>query len=205
MPAFAVRHHRPPAERGGALDALASGIDLGRLSPEQFEQLIKALHMLGESGSGVELSSLSTESFVNLVARASKDQLKRITEDTELRTFFLEEIFRRMSDHLIESKSRGVSLTLSWRFTDGDDADEGGEYQRYQTVIEDGVCVSGEDLGRVPDTTLTMSALDFMRVATGNAAVAPMFITGRVRVKGDYSLAAMLSSYFDIPKPTVKG
>ncbi|MGH3951251.1 MAG: SCP2 sterol-binding domain-containing protein, partial [Pseudonocardiaceae bacterium] len=30
----------------------------------------------------------------------------------------------------------------------------------------------------------------------------PMFITGKVKVKGDYSLAAMFSGYFDIPKPT---
>ncbi|WP_425484475.1 SCP2 sterol-binding domain-containing protein [Haloechinothrix aidingensis] len=198
VPAFAQRGPRARVAEGGALDSLAGAIDLNKLSAEQFGQLIRTLYMLGETGSGVELSSINTDTFVTLVADASKDQLKVIVDDPVLRTFFIEEILSRMSDHLIEHKARNVSLVVSWRFTDGTDDEE---FARYQTVIEDGVCVSGEDLGRLPDTTLTLSAFDFIRMATGSAAVAPMFITGRVKVKGDYSLAAMFSGYFDIPKP----
>lgn len=154
--------------------------------------------MLGERRAGVELAGMSTDTLVNLVARASKEQLKALSEHEVLRPFFLEEIFRRMSEHLVQNKVKDLSLVLSWRFTEGSGEDG---YDRYQTVIEDGICVSAEDLGRIPDTTVTLSAYDFIRMATGVSAVAPMFITGKVKVKGDYSLAAMFSGYFDIPKP----
>ena len=69
-------------------------------------------------------------------------------------------------------------------------------------MIEDGLCVSSTDLSRTPDTTITLSVDDFIRMATGNAAVAAMFVTGRVKVKGEYAPAVRFSSYFDIPKPT---
>jgi hypothetical protein len=47
--------------------------------------------------------------------------------------------------------------------------------------------VSSTDLGRSPDTTITLSVDDFIRMATGNAAVAAMFVTGKVKVKGEYA------------------
>ncbi|MGH3450623.1 MAG: SCP2 sterol-binding domain-containing protein [Haloechinothrix sp.] len=196
---MAFRSGAAPVVRGGELDALAGAIDLGKLSSEEFVKLLEALHMLGERRTGIELGGMRTETLVQLVARASKEQVKAISEHEILRPFFLEEIFRRMSEHLIPSKAKDISLVVSWRFTEGD-GDDG--YDRYQTVIEDGLCVSADDLGRAPDTTVTLSAYDFIRMATGVAAVAPMFITGKVKVKGDYSLAAMFSGYFDIPKPT---
>lgn len=192
------RNGSTPTAAGGELDALAGAIDLGKLSPADFIKLLEALHMLGERGAGIELSGMNTDTLVNLVARASKEQLKALAEHEELRPFFVDEIFRRMAEHLIQNKVKDLSLVVSWRFTEGSGEDG---FDRYQTVIEEGLCVSAEDLGRIPDTTLTLSAYDFIRMATGVAAVAPMFITGKVKVKGDYSLAAMFSGYFDIPKP----
>ena len=76
-----------------------------------------------------------------------------------------------------------------------------GGFDRFQTVIDDGFCESGHDLGREADTTITVAADDFFRIATGNAAVATMFVTGKVKVTGEYAPAVRLSSYFDIPKP----
>lgn len=199
------RNWRSPAgarDVDGVLDAFARRLDLGALDPDQFIQLLETLRMLGSTGAGVELASLSTDVLVDLVAKASKEQLKAIAEHDELRSVFLDEIFRRMSEHLIAEKVRNIDLVVSWRFTDGDG--DGG-FDRFQTVIEDGLCVSAADLGRDPDTTITIAADDFMRVATGNANVASMFVTGKVRVKGDYAPAVRLSGYFDIPKPGSPG
>lgn len=183
---------------GEELDALAGALDLGKLTPDQFIQLLETLHMLGESQAGVELRAMGTSSLVKLVSRMTREQLRALAEHDKLRPFFLDEIFRRMSDHLIVAKAKDLCVVVSWRFPRG-----AGEetYDRYQTVIEDGICVSAEDLGRAPDATVTLAVYDFLRMATGVAAVAPMFITGKVKVKGDYSLAAMFSGYFDIPKP----
>lgn len=180
------------------IDALARRIDLCKLSTEQFIRLLETLHMLGVAGAGVEIRGLSTETLVDVVGRASKEQLRAVAEHPELRLVFLEEIFRRMSDHFLPEKARYSSAVVNWRFSDGDG--DGG-FDRFQTVIEDGFCISGVDLGRDPDTTITVAAEDFFRMATGNAAVATMFVTGKVRVKGEYAPAVRLSGYFDIPKP----
>ncbi|WP_020669205.1 SCP2 sterol-binding domain-containing protein [Amycolatopsis nigrescens] len=189
---------RQPVPDEHPINGFARQIDLRKLSPEQFIQLLETLHMLGVAGAGVELTSLSTETLVDVVARAGKEQLRAIAEHAELRSVFLDEIFRRMSDHFVEDKARNVSLVVAWRFPEGD-GDDG--FDRFQTVIEDGVCVSSADLGRDPDTTITVAADDFFRMATGAVAVATMFMTGRVRVKGEYAPAVRFSSYFDIPRP----
>ncbi|RZQ65450.1 SCP2 sterol-binding domain-containing protein [Amycolatopsis suaedae] len=154
--------------------------------------------MLDSAGSGIELGGLSTPTLVSVVSRASKEQINAIAEHDVLRPVFLDEIFRRMADQVIEEKARNASFVIGWRFTDGDG--DGG-FDRFQTVVEDGVCVSSADLGREPDATVTLSAADFIRMATGCAAPTAMFVTGKVRVKGDYALAVRFSSYFDIPKP----
>ncbi|GAB3480609.1 SCP2 sterol-binding domain-containing protein [Amycolatopsis cihanbeyliensis] len=179
-----------------AINAFARGVDVGALSADQFVQLIETLHMLGRMGAGVELSSLSTEVLADIVRSASKEQLKAITEHDELRSVFLDEIFRRMSEHFVPERARNVSFVVGWRFTWGDGS---AGFDRFQTLIEDGVCVSSADLGHEPDTTITVSAEDFIRMATGGVAMATMFVTGRVRVKGEYAPAMRLSSYFDLP------
>jgi len=187
-----------PAATGDELDVLASALDPSRLTAEQFVQLLRTLHMLGDADAGVHLSTLSTDSLVRLVSRASKEQLKALAGDEVLRPFFLDEIFRRMSGQLISEKVRDISIVVSWRFTN-DDVEDG--FDRYQMVIEDGEFAAAKDLDRIPDTTVTLSVYDFILMATGNTAFASMFVTGKVKVKGDYSIAALLTTYFDIPKP----
>lgn len=187
-----------PAAAGDELDVLAAALDPSRLTAEQFVQLLRTLHMLGDADAGVHLSTLSTDSLVRLVSRASKEQLKALARDEVLRPFFLDEIFRRMSEQLIPEKVRDISIVVSWRFTN-DHIEDG--FDRYQMVIEDGEFAAAKDLDRIPDTTVTLSVYDFILMATGNTAFASMFVTGKVKVKGDYSIAAMLTTYFDIPKP----
>lgn len=178
------------------IDAFARRLDLAKLSAEQFIRLLETLHMLGSAGAGIQMGEMSTETLVDVVRRASRDQLRAVAGHPELRHVFLTEIFRRMTDHFVPGKAKYASLVVNWRFTGGDG--DGG-FDRFQTVIEDGCCVSGTDLGREPDTTITVAADDFFRMATGNAAVATMFVTGKVRVKGEYAPAVRISSYFDIP------
>ncbi|HVW44379.1 MAG TPA: SCP2 sterol-binding domain-containing protein [Amycolatopsis sp.] len=180
------------------IDALARRLDFGKLSPEQFIRVLETVHMLGLAQAGVELRGLSTETLADVVGRASKDQLRAVAAHPELRRVFLEEIFARMTDHFLAEKARYAACVVTWRFTNGDG--DGG-FDRFQTVIEDGLCVSGADLGREPDTTITVAAEDFFRIATGNAAVAAMFVTGKIKVSGEYAPAIRLPGYFDIPKP----
>ncbi|HKN55815.1 MAG TPA: sterol-binding protein, partial [Amycolatopsis sp.] len=146
------------------MNAFAEKLVLTKLTAAQFVQVLETLDMLGNAGAGIELSSLSTEVLVDVVRRASREQLKAIADHSELRAVFLDEIFRRMSEHFLPHRARHVDFVVSWRFTDGS-AEDG--FDRFQTVIEDGVCVSSTDLSRTPDTTITLSVDDFIRMATG--------------------------------------
>lgn len=195
---FPTRRDASPADSGAELDALAEALDLARLSPQQFVQLLVAIHAVGEAGAGVHLSSMSTQSLVNLFARMTKDQVRAISEDEVLRTFVLEEIFRRMAEHLIAEKVLDLSVAVTWHFTRPEDS---AGYDVFQTVIDDGVCSTTRELVREA-TTVTLSVFDFIRMATGgNAVAAAMFVRGRLKIKGDYALAATITGYFNIPRP----
>lgn len=188
-----------PKRSGAELDALADALDLRKLTADQFVRLLDTIHMLGESGAGVDLRTMSTDALVNLIAKASRDQIRALAIHETLRPFLLDLIFSRMSDHLIEQRVKDLSVVIAWRFTK--ESPEDG-YDRYQTVIEEGVCASAQELDRTPDTTITVSFPDFLKMTTGgNTAAASMFVSGKVRVKGDYAVAARFIRYFDIPKP----
>lgn len=186
-----MKFRKPPEPQRAVFDAFARSLDLTKLDPDQFVRLIETMDMLAPAG--VELSALSTETFVWIIARASQSQLDALMEHMQLRGTVLAEVFARMNRHLHPERANGLRAVVHWRFTGG--YEEGG-FDRYQTVIEDGRCASGIVQDRDPRTPA-----DFLRVATGNASAPLLFIRGRVKVKGDIAFVAGLPNYFDIPQP----
>jgi hypothetical protein len=174
-------------------DEFARSIDVQKLDEQQFVRLIETMHMLGTAGTGIELSSLSTETFVWITERASAAQLDALMEHHELRTVVLAEIFARMTKHV---KADAPDAVVHWRFTGG--YEEGG-YSRYQTVIASGRCTSGIVQDKDPRATVTITPSDFLKVTTGNASAPLLFIRGRVKVKGDIPFVAGLVNHFDLP------
>ncbi|ONI73477.1 hypothetical protein ALI144C_43675 [Actinosynnema sp. ALI-1.44] len=179
----------------GAFDEFARSIDLEKLDPGQFVRLIETMDMLGRAGTGIELAGLSTSTFVRIIEQASAAQLDALMEHTELRSVVLAELFGRMGRHL---KPGAPNLVLHWRFTGGCEA---GGYDRYQTVIENGQCVSGIVQDRDPRATVTIVPTDFLKVATGNASAPLLFLRGRVKVKGDIPCVANFPNHFDLSSP----
>jgi hypothetical protein len=191
-----LRLGKPAEPELAVFDAFARSLDLTKLDPDEFVRLIETMDMLAPAG--VELSTLSTETFVWIIARASQAQLDALMEHSQLRSTVLAEVFTRMNRHLHPEKANGLQAVVHWRFTGG--YEEGG-FDRYQTVIEDGRCASGIVQDRDPRATVTLTPADFLRVATGNASAPLLFIRGRVKVKGDMAFVAGLPNYFDIPQP----
>jgi putative sterol carrier protein len=181
---------------GGAvdIDAFARAVDPKLLDDEQFVQLIDVLDMLGRVGTGVRLAAMRTDTFVWFVARASQTQLDRLMAHPHLRHVVFDEIFRRMGEHLDTEKAATLRAVVHWRFTGGSE-----EYDRFETVIEDGVCRSGTEPTADPRVTITLAPADFLRVVTGSVHVATLFMRGKVRVRGDIAFAANLINYFDLP------
>ncbi|MFL6119450.1 SCP2 sterol-binding domain-containing protein [Actinophytocola sp.] len=184
----------PVIEATVDIDAFARAVDPRLLDEKQFVQLIDTMDMLGRAGTGVALAAMRTETFVWFVSRASGTQLQDLMAHPHLRHVVFDEVFRRMGEHLDVAKAATLRAVVHWRFHDGADG-----YDRFETVIEDGVCTSGREPTADPRVTITLAPADFLRVVTGGVHVAMLFMRGKVRVRGDIAFAANLISYFDLP------
>ena len=183
-----------PSEQVGVdIDAFAHAVDPRLLDEKEFVQLIDTLDMLGRAGTGVDLAAMRTDTFVWFVSRASSAQLADLMAHPHLRHVVYDEIFRRMSEHLDADRAGSLRVVVHWRFTVGDD------YDRFETVIDNGVCTSGTEPTADPRVTITLAPEDFLRVVTGGVHVAMLFMRGKVKVRGDIAFAANLISYFDLP------
>lgn len=174
------------------IDAFARAVDPRLLDEQQFVQVIDTLDMLGRAGTGIDLAAMRTDTFVWFVGRASATQLDDLMAHPHLRHVVFDEVFRRMGEHLDTTKA--LTAVVHWRFSDGT-----GDYDRFETVIENGTCTSGREPTADPRVTITLAPADFLRVVTGGVHVAMLFMRGKVKVRGDIAFAANLINYFDLP------
>ncbi|RJQ68187.1 sterol-binding protein [Pseudonocardiaceae bacterium YIM PH 21723] len=153
---------------------------------------------IADSGESVDLSSLGPAEFAKLVSRASKDQIEAVLGVPSLKKGILTEIFNRMEEQFRPERAANTNAIIHWRLSDG--AGEGG-YDRYETVIADGRCVANippqHEEARV---SITASPYEFLKLVSGNGSPPVMFMTGKIKLKGDLGLAAGLTNLFDFPK-----
>jgi putative sterol carrier protein len=149
---------------------------------------------------GMETSSdtpapqgFDTDAMARLVRDTPPEQLKeglRVNRDV-----LIGEIFRRFPERLT-SEGRKVTGAIKWKITGRED----GGADRWFLVLENGEARTGRDLDVKPRVTLTMDALTFLQVVTGNANPVELFIRRKLRVKGDLMFAARMERLFRIPR-----
>jgi putative sterol carrier protein len=133
--------------------------------------------------------------LVQVVAGATDQQLEELMA-SEARKDILDDIFRRMAEHVDPDRARDVSAVLHWKIFDRPD----GGYDHYEVVLEGGACSVSETPSREPAVTLKLKPADFLKLVSGNASGPTMFMTGRLKLEGDVMLASRLTSMFQIPK-----
>jgi putative sterol carrier protein len=133
--------------------------------------------------------------LVQIVAGATDQQLEELMA-SEARKDILDDIFRRMADHVDGDRARDVNAVLHWKIYDNP---EGG-YDHYEVVLEGGTCVVSETPSREPSITLKLKPGDFLKLVSGAASGPTMFMTGKLKLEGDVMLASRLTSMFRIPK-----
>jgi putative sterol carrier protein len=178
------------------IDAIARLIDPAKLQGDEFVRLLNGMQRL--SGAAVDVTKMGPQTFARLIAGASKDQLEKVLTHPDLRDLILGEIFRRMQTHLRQEKARSVEAVVHWRFSDGN-GEEG--YDRYETVISGGTCAVSRSMTRDARVTITMPPQDFLKLITSNASAPVLFMTGKLKIRGDLAFAAGMLSLFDLPKP----
>ena len=125
--------------------------------------------------------------LVQVVAGATDQQLEELMA-SEARKDIVEDIFRRMAEHVDPDRARDVNAVVHWKIYD---RPEGG-YDHYEVVLEGGTCTVSESPSREAAITLKLKPADFLKLVSGNASGPTMFMTGKLKVEGDMSNAMQL-------------
>ncbi len=132
---------------------------------------------------------------VALVVKGLSDQELRDRMSGGVRDVILGEIFARFAAHLRPDRTANVEAAIAWRITGRED--KGTDH--FVTLIDRGSVRLVETGSVEPRVSIQVAAADFMRLVTGNANPAMMFMRRRITVRGDLGFAAQLTGMFHIP------
>jgi predicted lipid carrier protein YhbT len=143
----------------------------------------------------LNFAEISPEEFAGLVKNLPKSDLATIASGPS-RERIADEIFGRMETRFKPDVAGRLRALIRWQVVDS-----GQPELVYETNIADQAITlrkgASED---EPRLTLTGSAVDMVRLFSGNASGTTLFMTRKLKVSGDLGLAAALTRYFDIPK-----
>ena len=142
-----------------------------------------------------DFASVDPQQFAELVRSAPKSQLTEIMEGPD-RSRVLDEIFHRFPSQFRADRAANTDTVIHW--TIGGRPDGGSD--TYEVVIADGACTVSPTPTAEPKLAITVGGADFLHLIAGVANPMVMFMTGKVKAKGDLTLAANLATLFDLPK-----
>ncbi len=142
-----------------------------------------------------EFASADPARFAALVKGASREQLAEVMSGHD-RTKILNEIFGRFPTQFRADRAGNTNAVIHWLIGGRSD---GGE-DAFEVVIADGACTVSATPSAEPKLTLALPAAEFLQLLSGSANPMMMFMTGKLKAKGDLALAANLANLFDLPK-----
>lgn len=111
------------------------------------------------------------------------------------RELLLEGIFAAMPGQVRPDLDPGERLVVEWRIGDR----PGGGEDRWLVTVERGACTVERDGAGEPQATLIVGPVDFVKIAAGTVQGPELFMSGRLRVEGDFLVAARLAGAFAVP------
>ncbi len=143
------------------------------------------------------LKDVGPEEFAALMGSVSDEQLQEMM-DGPLRKQVLDEIFGRMADHIEEGRIGETEAVVHFKILDRP-TDQGGGYDHYEVVFENGAAKLSEEPHREATVTIKVNPVDFLKLASNRASGPTLFMTGKLKLEGDLMLASRLTSFFRIP------
>ncbi len=135
------------------------------------------------------------EGFGRLVRDASPERLEQLMR-SPARKPLLDGIFWQMPKQLDVKQARGVKTSIRWCLTGR--ADDGVD--TYQLEIDNGGARTIRGTGGPdPVLTITMDAVEFLRLISGNSDPMQAYFKGRMQLAGDVMVAAKIASLFRMP------
>jgi len=142
-----------------------------------------------------DFSSVDPKQFAKIVKSAPDSQIKEVMS-SDMRGKILDEVFARMPSLFRPDRAGSTNAVIHWNVTGRPD----GGVDTYEVVIENGACTLSPSPDRDPKLSLTMGPVEFLKVVSGAGNPVMMFMTGKLKAKGDLGLAANIANLFDIPK-----
>jgi hypothetical protein len=144
-----------------------------------------------------DLEAVKPEEFARLIASLSDKQIAEIG-DGPARKPVLDEVFRRMAQHVDPVATGGTDAVVHFKILDRP-KDQGGGYDHYEVIFDHGSCSATDAPERDPDVTIKVKPKDFLKLASNQASGPVLFMTRKLKLDGDVMLASRLTSYFRIP------
>ncbi|HET6531899.1 MAG TPA: SCP2 sterol-binding domain-containing protein [Actinoplanes sp.] len=141
------------------------------------------------------LASIGPKEFAQLV-KTTPDATLAAVMTGDSRGKILDEVFDRMPTLFRADRAGSTQAVIHWIITGG----AGGNSDTYETVIENGTCTVTSQPARDPKLAMTMDPVTFLKVVSGDGNPMMMFMTGKIKAKGDLGLAAQVAKLFDIPR-----
>ena len=99
------------------------------------------------------------------------------------------DIFARMPGRLDAQAAANLDAVIQF-----DLSGEGGGF--WHCAIKDGACTIGEGAHDAPTMTVSMEAADYVGLTSGELDGTVAFMSGKLRIDGDMSLAMQMQSLF---------
>jgi putative sterol carrier protein len=141
------------------------------------------------------LAAVEPKEFASLVKATPDPTIAEVMAGPE-RSKILDGIFNKMPTLFRADRAGATQAVIHWIITGG----AGGSNDTYETVIENGACTVTNEPARDPKLSMTMDPVTFLKVVSGDGNPMMMFMTGKIKAKGDLGLAAQVAKLFDIPK-----
>ena len=103
----------------------------------------------------------------------------------------VKETFDQMASRFKADRAAGTNAVVQYDIG----GDGGGTWH---AVIKDGTCAVAPGAGTNPSLTLQMSAQDWLDMTSGKQSGQMLFMSGKLKLKGDMGLAMKLGSMFSM-------
>jgi putative sterol carrier protein len=103
----------------------------------------------------------------------------------------LQQIFAGMQDAFKPEKAAGVNAVIQY------DIALNGETKQWSVNIADGKCETSEGASENPRITLQVNLPDFMRLIFNQADGTQLFMSGKLKLKGDMMFAMQMQNFFE--------
>ena len=103
----------------------------------------------------------------------------------------VKETFDQMASRFRTDKAAGVNATIQYDIS----GDGGGTWH---AVIKDGTCAVSPGPAANPNLSLQMSGQDWLDMLSGKQSGQTLFMSGKLKLKGDMGLAMKLGSMFSM-------